>query len=285
MNMSPDKTICSTSYIALLRSLYLDTGDSVIIVTTDLKVIDANHHTCDTFGIPLNDLVGTDCRMFFFADDRKQLTDAFNKIVEDEGWAGELNALRGETETFPVDVTVQRLKLIDRRFFGMVIKDLSENIILKERLRQEKSNRREMYVTLRNLMKAFEKEKSGIEKTISYKLEKIILPSLDKIRQEPSDEIRNGYLKVLREELIGLTRGFSHQLDGRFLALTRTEMKVCQLIKAGLSSKEVAVKMNLAYDTIQTHRKNIRRKLGLRGRKINLYSLLASKSFFSHVSE
>lgn len=283
--MTTEKTICFESYIALLRSLYLDTGDSVIIVKPDLKVFDGNHQTCETFDIPLNELIGTDCRMLFIANDRKHLTDAFDRTEADEGWARELRALRGETETFPVDVTIRRLKPIDLRFFGMVIKDLSENKILKERLRQEKSNRREMYVTLRNLMKAFEKEKSGIEKTISYKLEKIILPSLDKIRREPSDEVRNGYLKVLREELIGLTRGFGHQLDGRFLTLTRTEMKICQLIKEGFSSKEIAIKMNLAYDTIQTHRKNIRRKLGLRGRKINLYSLLASKSFFSHVSE
>jgi PAS domain S-box-containing protein len=278
--MTPKKTICFQSYIALLRSLYFDTGDSVIFVQADLKVFDANDQASETLGIPLNELIGTDCRMFFSSDDRKHLNEAFKITTHDEGWARELKALRGETETFPADVTVRRLRPDDHSIFGMVIKDLSENKILKERLRNEKSNRREMYVTLRNLMKAFEKEKSGIEKTISYKLEKIILPSLEKIRREPSDEVRNTYVKVLREELIGLTRGFTHQLDGRFLALTRTEMKICQLIKAGFSSKEIAIKMNLAYDTIQTHRKNIRRKLGLRGRKINLYSLLASKAFF-----
>ena len=283
--MTTEKTICFESYISLLRSLYLDTGDSVIFIKEDLKVFDVNLQTCDSFDMPQRELIGTDCRRLFCSNDRKHLTKAFEKALEGEGWARELKALRGETDTFPADVTIRLIKPINRRFFGMVIKDLSENKILKERLQQEKSNRREMYVTLRNLMKAFEKEKRGIEKNISYKIEKIILPSLDKINRESSHEVRMGYLNVLREELIGLTRGFGHQLDGRFLTLTRTEMKICQLIKEGFSSKEIAIKMNLAYDTIQTHRKNIRGKLGLRGRKINLYSLLASKSFFSHYGE
>ncbi len=278
--ITPEQSLGYESYIALLRSLYLDTGDSIIFTLENLKVFDANDQTSDIFGAPLKELIGSDCRLLFCTDDRKHLNEAFKKTRTGGGWARELKALRGNAETFPVDVTVRRLSLDERCFFGMVVKDLSENKILKERLRREKSNRREMYVTLRNLMKAFEKEKSGIEKTISYKLEKIILPGLEKIHQEPSVEVRNTYVNVLREELISLTRGFAHQLDGRLLALSRTEMKVCQLIKIGYSSKEIAIKMNLAYDTIQTHRKNIRRKLGLRGRKINLYSLLASKSYF-----
>ncbi|MFZ0613410.1 MAG: LuxR C-terminal-related transcriptional regulator, partial [Desulfobacterales bacterium] len=138
-----------------------------------------------------------------------------------------------------------------------------------------------MYITMRNLMKAYEKEKSGVERGMSHKIETLLLPTIEKIRKEQSPDFRNTFLDLLREQLIGLTRGFVTEIDGRFLRLTRTEMAVCQLIQAGQASKDIATELKLSYDTIQTHRKNIRKKLGIRGRKISLYGLLATKSFFS----
>jgi DNA-binding NarL/FixJ family response regulator len=39
--------------------------------------------------------------------------------------------------------------------------------------------------------------------------------------------------------------------------------------------------MNLAFETVQTHRKNIRRKLGLRGKNVNLHSFLIGRRSLS----
>ncbi|HKJ65137.1 MAG TPA: helix-turn-helix transcriptional regulator, partial [Desulfopila sp.] len=57
------------------------------------------------------------------------------------------------------------------------------------------------------------------------------------------------------------------------LSLTPAEMKVCQFIQTGASSKEMAASLNLSAETIQTHRKHIRKKLGLT-RDVNLYRYL-----------
>ena len=153
--------------------------------------------------------------------------------------------------------------------------------MLKERLRQEKANRREMYITMRNLMKAYEKEKTGVEKGISHKIDTLLVPTIEKIRREQSPNFRNTFLDLLQDQLIGLTRGFATEIDGRFLRLTRTEMSICQLIQTGQASKDIAARLKLSYETVQTHRKNIRKKLGIKGRKVSLYGLLATKSFFS----
>jgi DNA-binding CsgD family transcriptional regulator len=43
-----------------------------------------------------------------------------------------------------------------------------------------------------------------------------------------------------------------------------------------LGTKEICTVMNLSFDTIQTHRRNIRKKLGLSGsRETSLYAYLA----------
>ena len=47
--------------------------------------------------------------------------------------------------------------------------------------------------------------------------------------------------------------------------LTSREMEVIQLIKAGMTTKEIAKKLDISYFTAETHRKNIKLKAGLKG--------------------
>lgn len=49
------------------------------------------------------------------------------------------------------------------------------------------------------------------------------------------------------------------------LKLSSRELEVIQLIKAGLKTKEIADKLNISYYTAETHRKNIKLKVGLKG--------------------
>jgi PAS domain S-box-containing protein len=269
------------SYEALFRFLHLETGDSFILVHSDLKIIDANEQTTELYGISREDVIGQDLRELIFSGDRHHLERALGELGDFESWAGELMGVHKSGEKLPVDMTIKRIPFNMQSIFCIITRDLSEYQLLKERLRQEKANRREMYITMRNLMKAYEKEKTGVEKGISHKIDTLLIPTIEKIRREQSPNFRNTFLDLLQELLIGLTRGFATEIDGRFLRLTRTEMSICQLIQTGQASKDIAAKLKLSYETVQTHRKNIRKKLGIKGRKVSLYGLLATKSFFS----
>jgi len=52
--------------------------------------------------------------------------------------------------------------------------------------------------------------------------------------------------------------------------------KGVRLIKEGVTNKEVAELMNLSIRTIEFHRKNIRKKLDIKNRKVNLGTHLLS---------
>ncbi len=275
-------TLTFDSFEHLLHSLLNDIGDGVFFITYDMKIIEINDRACEIFDNSRKHIVGMDCRDLIAPGHKQLLNQAFRNLHNFDSWAGEMTAARNEDELFPIDITVKKFSLVNRTLFCLVIKDLTEYKTLKEMLRQEKSHRREMYVTLKNLMRAFEKERSGIETGISHRIETLLLPTIEKIKRESSTDVRNTYLNLMRDQLINLTAGFSKELDGRFLRLTRTEMKICRLIQAGLASKEIAQKMNISFETVQAHRRNIRNKLGLRGRKVNLHTLLISKSFFRH---
>lgn len=266
---------------ALFRLLHLETGDSFVLFHRDRKITAANEQTSELYGIAQEDLVGLDFRELVLPGDRYHLDQALEKLEDFESWARELAGVHQSGKSFAIDMTIKRIPVNGRSLFCAISRDLSEYRLLKERLRQEKANRREMYITMRNLMKAYEKEKTGVESGISHKIDTLLIPTIEKIKNEPSLNLRNTFLDLLHEQLIGLTRGFATEIDGRFLRLTRTEMSICQLIQAGQASKDIAARLKLSYETVQTHRKNIRKKLGITGRKISLYGLLASKSFLS----
>ncbi|KPA11985.1 Signal transduction response regulator, receiver region domain protein [Candidatus Magnetomorum sp. HK-1] len=56
--------------------------------------------------------------------------------------------------------------------------------------------------------------------------------------------------------------------------LTKTELKIASMIKEDLSTKEIATLMDISTSTIETHRKNIRKKIGLKNKHINLADYL-----------
>ena len=58
--------------------------------------------------------------------------------------------------------------------------------------------------------------------------------------------------------------------------LTPSEIKIVKLIQEGKSSKEISVLLNISLRTVENHRANIRKKLNLSNKKINLSSHLMS---------
>jgi DNA-binding CsgD family transcriptional regulator len=65
-------------------------------------------------------------------------------------------------------------------------------------------------------------------------------------------------------------------LKSHFQNLTPAEIQITNFIKEGLTSKEIADILNVAEKTVEIHRYNIRMKLGIKNKKINLRSHLLS---------
>ena len=60
------------------------------------------------------------------------------------------------------------------------------------------------------------------------------------------------------------------------MSFSTKEIQIANLIKEGKKDKEIMKIMNMAFDTIKAHRKNIRKKLGITGTKTNLRNKLLS---------
>ena len=84
------------------------------------------------------------------------------------------------------------------------------------------------------------------------------------------------YVGIIESGLNEIISPFLQKLAATYSRFTRTEIQVANLIKSGKSSKEIAELLNVSTGTVETHRNNIRNKLGLRHKNINLQAHLLS---------
>jgi DNA-binding CsgD family transcriptional regulator len=59
-------------------------------------------------------------------------------------------------------------------------------------------------------------------------------------------------------------------------SFTPMEIQISHLVRAGRTNKEIARILTIAPRTVGFHRENIRRKLGINNKKVNLRSVLLS---------
>lgn len=129
-------------------------------------------------------------------------------------------------------------------------------------------------ITLREVFSQLDIEKQNLTETIDHNVENILMPIIDKLI-EKSSSIDSRYLMMLKQNLENLTSSTGTKLSRLEYNLTPREIQLCALIKGGFSIKEIATMHNLSPRTVETHRLNIRKKLGINSAGINLAAYLS----------
>ena len=83
-------------------------------------------------------------------------------------------------------------------------------------------------------------------------------------------------LGILENNVNSIISPFLNKMSNISLKLTPMEIKIANLIEAGKTAKEIADIFGISTYTVTFHRSNIREKLGLRNKKVNLVSYLRS---------
>jgi len=156
--------------------------------------------------------------------------------------------------------------------------DTLEKQVEKRTLELQDANERLERVNtgLQVLMEHRQDEMRQIQENIVENANKLITPYIEKMDNKRMSAKNSAYLEVIASGLKELVSPFVNTLSSKEVVLSPTEVRVADLIRQGNTSKEIASLMNVSANAITVHRYNIRRKLGLLNKKVNLRSYLQS---------
>lgn len=99
------------------------------------------------------------------------------------------------------------------------------------------------------------------------------MPVVEKLRREEVSSVVRADLEVLYMHLWELIKGYptGRNFSSKF---TPVEARVAAMIKNGLTNQDIARELKVSVETVKTHRRNIREKLEIKNKKINLRTFL-----------
>lgn len=166
---------------------------------------------------------------------------------------------------------------IARRISATAIRVSAEQELqeMNKQLNLERTALKEANALLKTVLSNIEEEKKRIYRDMQANIDKVIMPLLNALAVEMPKPQRK-YVEILRNNLEEITSPFTNNLLSRYHSLTPTEISVCNMIKIGMRTKEIAEMKGLSASTIHRHREHIRRKLGITNKKSNLTTVLQS---------
>ena len=269
---------------------YLDLAEVIFLaLNTEGNVTLVNRKTCEILGYEESEILGKNWIECFLPKRwQKEVRE-----VERELLAGVIE----NTEYFenPVSTRTGDEKIIAWR--SKILRNDNGNIIgllcsglditelklsveaLKEKERALEIQARhleEVNTALKILLDHREAEKEEIRKDILNNLKSMVLPYMEKMEKRVLDSESKTYLGIVRNNLMELTSPLLRTLRLGNSTLTPTELRVADFIRHGKTSKEISEFLHVSINAISVHRYNIRKKLGILNKKVNLRSYLQS---------
>jgi DNA-binding CsgD family transcriptional regulator len=161
---------------------------------------------------------------------------------------------------------------------GTIATRVTAELELQEVNRQltlERQALQESNTALKMVLSRIEQEKLEIRSDIKLNVEKILNPIIDVLLvQLPPAQKK--YVEMLQTGLEEITSPFISRLSTAYNSLTPTEIAICNMIRAGRRTKEIAETRGVSEATINRHREKIRDKLQITNTKVNLATFLQS---------
>jgi PAS domain S-box-containing protein len=137
----------------------------------------------------------------------------------------------------------------------------------------------EVNTALQVLLDNRQKDKKRTEEKIVYNVRKQVVPYLEELSNKTKlGNQQQELVEKISESIEKIISPFLHNLSTQYSSLTSTELSILNMISDGKRTKDIAEKLNISPKTIDSHRANIREKLGLINTKISLTQLFDNDS-------
>ncbi len=265
---------------AMLQSI----GDHMSMMDKDLNIIWANKTAKEIFD---NDIIGKKCYEIYYQ--RKEPCEPYPCITLKAFQDGKNH----KHETKVIDKSGKKIFFHSTANIALrdkqgnptavlkIFRDITEHkqaeLALIERgkeLENKTHELEEVNAALRVLLKHRDEDKKDLEDKVVANVKKLVFPYVEKLNNSRLNDRQMVYLNIIKSNLEDIITPFLHQLSSKYSYLTPNEIQVAGFVKDGKTTKEIAELLNSSTGTIDFHRNNLRKKLGLRNTKTNLRSFL-----------
>lgn len=162
------------------------------------------------------------------------------------------------------------------RVYQRLKHEIEKRTQVVEQLRQKTDRMEEMNTAMRVLLDKRKEDCLRTEEITRLKLHQLINPYLDKLDSTRMNNCQKQLLKAIRSNFEEAVYTPISDFNSRYTVLSPSELKVANLIHKGKTTKEIASLLFVSERTIESYRNSIRKKLGLKNKKINLNTYLSS---------
>ena len=143
-------------------------------------------------------------------------------------------------------------------------------------LRKRETELEEANAALKVLLQRIEDSRADLEEKMLTNINQLICPYLNRLKRRVTDEKGRAYIEILESNINELMSPLGSHLSAKFSRLTPTELEIAKLVIQGKTTKMIAEILNTATSTVDFHRNNIRKKVGIGSTRINLRTYLTS---------
>jgi PAS domain S-box-containing protein len=275
-----------------LRALLNSTHDLALLVDTEGTVLTANTNAAERYGKKPEELIGTNIYPLMPAEMvelRKRKARELIETKQPMRYTEENAGKFFDCNLFPILDDAGEIKC-----FTVFVKDITERHQNEEALRKSREeleyrvkertkeleikakNLEEVNTALKVLLKRLDEDKKVVKEKVLFNVSQLVEPYLVKLKKSNLTPRQKKLLDMIESNIRQIVSPFARGLYNQFLKLTPTEIQVANLIRQGKTTKEIADLLSLSVKTIEFHRDNIRRKIGIKNRKINLRTHLLS---------
>lgn len=158
----------------------------------------------------------------------------------------------------------------------LITREVTASVLVRNRMKEYRAEIRDLKTSLRTLMHLRQEDKSAWEKDSAMQLRQVIDPYMTDLGNDPLTRRQSAALLGIEQGIKGLENGFSQMKSKTGVDFTPKEIQVAAMIRCGKSTKEIADHFCVSPASIEFHRKNIRTKLKIKNKKINLQTFLTS---------
>jgi len=170
-----------------------------------------------------------------------------------------------------IDAVGKRVgRIIERRQAGEALSKTHDELKVKSHHLQE------VNTALKVLLKQRENDKEELQENVLSNVKELVTPHLERLKKSRLDVNQTALVSILESNINSIVSPFIRKLSSRYVSLTPMEIRVADFIKEGRTNKEIGELLFLSPNTVKFHRYNIRTKLGLKNKKMNLRSHLLS---------